>query len=84
MRKQELKNKQKIETEEEKKNRETVETIAESISSLARSVVALLKGPLNRKALIVLLANSARMNQTDVANVLTAIENLEKDWLNKK
>jgi spore germination protein GerM len=75
---------QKKETPEEKAYREVVEKIAGNISTLARAVNALLKGPLKRKALVVLLASSARLPQTTVDQVLKALEDLEGDWLNKK
>ena len=76
--------KQPVETEEQKRNREVVEGIAKNISSLCRAVVALLNGPLKKKAIIVLLAQSAQLPQNKVEEVLKAIENLETDWLNKK
>ena len=71
------------ETEEQKKNRETIEGIANNIASLAKSVNSLLNGPLKRKALVVLLASSAGLPQRTVDLVLTALSELEKDWLNK-
>lgn len=72
------------ETEEHKRNRETVESIAKNITSLARAVESLLNGPLKRKALIVLLASSSGLGQGAVQAVLTAISDLEKDWLNAR
>lgn len=70
------------ETPEEKANREMIEGIANNISSLARSVRALLNGPLNKRALTVLLASSSGLSQEKVKAVLTALENLDKEWLN--
>jgi hypothetical protein len=58
-----------------------VETIAKTLSDLAASVSALLNGPLKRRTLLILLSNSSGLSQTQVDNVLTALENLEKDWL---
>ena len=72
----------KIETPEEKKNRETTESIAKNLMSLVESIQALLKGPLKRKTLLVLLAHSSGMNQRDVDKVLQSVESLAKDWLN--
>lgn len=72
------------ETDEQKRNRETVDAIARNISALARSVAALLNGPLKRKALVVLLANSSGLSQTSVDLVLTSLSNFEKDWLNAR
>lgn len=72
----------KIETPEEKKSRETVESIATTITKLSENVAALLKGPLNRKALVTLLASSSGMSKHDIGLVLTALEDLKKDWLN--
>ena len=72
-----------IETPEQKAYRETVEKIANNIASLADAVSSLLNGPLKRKALVVLLASSARMSQESVNEVLKALESLRGDWLNK-
>ncbi len=70
------------ETDEQKRHRETVEGIARNVSALADAVTSLLNGPLKRKAISVLLAKSARMPEAQVAEVLVALENLKKDWLN--
>ena len=77
------KNKVKIETEEEKKYRELIETIAGNISTLARAVAGLLNGPLKKKALIILLAHSSGQTQFSTEKVLNALMDMEKDWLNK-
>lgn len=71
-----------IETEEQKRDREIVESIAKNIASLSRAVTSLLKGPLKKKALVVLLASSSGLPQNKVEQVLKALEELEKDWLN--
>jgi len=71
----------KNETPEEKSRRELVEGIASNLESLARSVKSLLNGPLNRKALLVLLSASSKLTQTQVGQVLTALEDLNSDWL---
>ena len=70
-----------LETDEAKNSRETVESIARNISALAKSVSALLSGPLNRKALVILLASSSGMSRGTVDDVLMALVNFEKDWL---
>lgn len=72
------------ETAEEKEARETVGRIAENIASLAKSVQALIGGPLKRRALIILLANSSGIAQTNVEKVIRGLETLEADWLNKQ
>jgi hypothetical protein len=72
-----------IETEEQKRNREIVESIANNIAKLARSVHSLLNGPLKKKALVVLLSSSAGLPQKTVETVLLALLDLETDWLNK-
>lgn len=72
------------ETEEQKRNREIVESIAGNIASLAKAVKNLLNGSLNKKALLVLLSSSSCLKQHQVESVLKALENLEADWLNKK
>lgn len=71
------------ETPEQKAYRETVEQIAGNIASLSKAVVSLLHGPLKKKALVILLASSSGQPQRVVEDVLRALEELEKDWLNK-
>lgn len=71
----------KTETPEEKQDRETVEGIAKNLERLANSVASLLRGPLNRKALVTLLARSSKLPPAQVGNVLDSLENLKKDWL---
>lgn len=71
------------ETDEAKRNRETVESIAKNIASLARSVQALINGPLKRQTLVILLANSTGLSQGAVSRVLECLVDFEKDWLNK-
>jgi len=72
------------ETPEQKAYREVVEGIAGNISALAKAVRGLLNGPLKKKALTVLLAQSSGLPQNKVDAVLKALEDLESDWLNKK
>lgn len=76
--------KQSVETPEQRANRELVEQIAGNIASLSRAVVSLLNGPLNKRAIVLLLANSSGMPQEKVSKVLRALEDLEADWLKKK
>jgi hypothetical protein len=71
------------ETEEQRRNREIVESIANNIASLARAMHSLLNGPLKKRALIVLLAQSSGLSQERVGKVIKALEELEGDWLNK-
>ncbi len=73
----------KPETAEEKQYRELVEKIAGNIASLAKAVKSLMNGPLKKRALIVLLASSAKLPQTTVEAVLKALEDLESDWLQR-
>lgn len=75
--------KQKGETPQEKAYREVVDQIAGNIGSLSKAVASLLNGPLKKRALVVLLANSSGHPQVTVEKVLKALEELEKDWLNK-
>lgn len=72
------------ETPEQKQMREATEKIALNIQSLADGVRALIKGPLNRRALVLLLASSSSVPQNKVGDVLKALETLDIDWLNKK
>ena len=64
-------------TEEQK----TTQAIADNISKLSDSVSALLNGPLNRKALLILLVASTRMTRRQVNDVLVSLEHLKKDYL---
>lgn len=69
------------ETPEEKKARETVETIATEIAKLSRQVSALLSGRLNRKAVVLLLVASSGQTQATINIVLDAISGLEEKYL---
>lgn len=71
-----------VETDEQKKNREAVQSIAKNIASLSRAVAALLNGPLKKDALVVLIANSSGLSQNNVREVLKALQELEGRWLN--
>lgn len=75
--------KAKVETEQEREYRETVQKIAGNIAMLTKAVQSLLRGPLNRRALVILLASSSRQPQTAVEAILKALESMDKDWLNK-
>lgn len=71
------------ESPEAKQNREMVESIASNLQNLCRAVQSLIKGPLKKRALVILLASSSGVPQNKVEEVLKALENLESDWLNK-
>jgi hypothetical protein len=71
------------ESDEQRKYRETVETIATNIAMLSEAVSSVLRGPLKRRTLIVLLANSSGLKQHVVESVLAAVESMQADWLNK-
>lgn len=71
------------ETEEQKRNREIVESIAGNIARLADAVSSLLNGQLKKKAIVTLLSASSKLPQNKVEEVLKALENLKADWLNK-
>lgn len=72
------------ETADQKAQREMVERIAGNIQSLTDAVRSLINGPLNRRALVILLATSSRQPQVAVEAILKALETMDKDWLNKK
>lgn len=72
------------ETPEQKAARELVEQIAGNIAALAKAVSNLINGPLKRRALVILLANSSKQSQESVEKILKALEEMESDWLNKK
>lgn len=71
----------KKETQEEKEYRESVELIASNIQQLATAVQTVLKGSLKRKTILVLLAHSSGQSQRTVDAVLTALSNMDKDFL---
>jgi len=70
-----------------------VEVLAESISSIAQGVKKLLAGPLNERALILLIQNACptvgkfpprAVTQKEVKSVLDGICSLEKEYLKPK
>lgn len=69
-----------MEPSQEKK---VIEDIADTIEKLADSVNDLLKGRLNKKALLILLAASSGMSRGTVEQVLEALKNLKTDYLSK-
>lgn len=71
------------ESEEQRKYRELVESIAGNIVALSKAVASLLNGPLKKRALVLLLASSSGQTQVAVDSILKALETLETDWLNK-
>lgn len=72
-----------VETDDQRQFREVVEKIAGNISALAKAVAGLMSGPLNKRALVILLAQSSGESQKSTEAVLGALRDLEKDWLNK-
>lgn len=70
-------------SEDEKKYRETVDTIAQEICKLSRQVGALLSGRLNRETIIILLAYHTKLPQRDIVTILNAIENMENVHIKK-
>lgn len=73
----------KEETQEQKQYRELVDTIASNIANLAKAVNGFRNGPLKKKALVILLAHSSGQTQYSTERILTALSEMEKDWLNK-
>lgn len=73
---------EKIETEEQKKNRELIEGVAKNIRNLANAVNALLNGPLKRQAIEILVTYSSKVPRAQVNAVLVALENLDSKFLN--
>lgn len=73
----------KIETPEEREAREVIEGIADNLSELSKAVKSILGGRLKRKTILVLLAHSTKMTQEKVNAVLTALENLDREYLSK-
>jgi len=69
-------------SEEHKANRELVEGIARNISALSDAADALLHGKLKRRAIVILLAHSAGLPQRQVDQVLTALVEMRKEWVN--
>lgn len=69
------------ETEEQKRQQELINEIAENIAALASSVKSLLKGRLKEKTIYVLLSHSTKLPQEKVRAVLEAAANLERDYL---
>lgn len=65
-------------SEEEKKQKETVQNIAKAISNLSGAVKALLNGPIKTKSLIVLLSWSSGVPQYQVQKILEELGNMDK------
>ncbi len=76
------KNNKKIETPEQKIQREMTETIAKNLNHLANAVKDLVNGPLKKKTILILLAHSTGLPQRDIDAVLAALTTLPKDFLN--
>ncbi len=77
--------KNKLETPEQKADREIVETMAMNIAALAKRVESLLNGPLKKKALVILLAHSSGQSQKSVEAVLNNPKNImSKDNIVRK
>lgn len=70
-----------IETPQHKQDHEMIQAIAANLSALARAVNLLMAGPLKKKALLILLASSSGQSQASVDKVITALADMEKDWL---
>lgn len=70
-----------IQLMKEEENKMMIEAIAVNIANLASSVKSLLNGPLKKKAIVILLAQSSQLPQIQVEKVLKALEDLEADWL---
>jgi acyl-CoA synthetase (NDP forming) len=71
------------ETEEQRKAREVVEAIAQSIIDLSAGVRAVLNGKLNKRAIVLLITAAAGRNvtQQQTNDILEAIANLDKSFL---
>ena len=60
----------------------TAEVMAKSIKDISEGMKALTGGRLKERAIVILLHNSCCVNVTDILKVLTAIKDLEKEYLN--
>lgn len=68
-----------------------VEVIAEHVKAISQGITKLRQGPLNDKALTLLIQHAApcdsrgtRINLTTIRDVLDGIESLEKTYLKKR
>ena len=55
--------------------------LASSIVELAKAAKRLLYGPLNDRALVVLLSDSSKVGRSDVLAVLQSLRSLERDYV---
>lgn len=69
------------ETDEQKKEREMIEEIAENISKLSRSVRALVGGRLKEETIVTLLVHTTKLPKYNVEKVLKALKDMERDHL---
>lgn len=81
----------KVVQHEEKNRQVPVEVMAESIKAISTGIKKLIAGPLNEKALILLIQHatpgigySGKPSAKEIRNVLEGIESLEKVYLRKK
>lgn len=69
------------ETDEQKREREMIEEIAENIAKLSRSVGVLLGGRLKEETIVTLLVHTTKLPKYNVEKVLKALKDLERDHL---
>ncbi len=72
----------KIETPEQKQQREMTESIARNLEALAKNVSALINGPLKKKTILILLAHSTGLPQEEISTEFSQLQALPKDFLN--
>lgn len=74
--------KENVTLEELKKLEETSEKIARDIRMISRSVKKMANSGLKRETIVTLIHSSTNISKTNVRSVLSALENLEKDFTN--
>jgi hypothetical protein len=80
----------KIKIVQEEGNEVPVEIIAKHIISISEGIKKLLNGPLNEKALLLLIQNAApstsygKIGITEIRSVIEGISSLEKTYIRKK
>lgn len=76
-----------VEVIQDEENPMPVEILAEHIKAISEGVKKLMAGPLNEKAIVLLIQHAipgtAGVRVTDIRAVLNALENLERVYLKK-
>lgn len=72
-----------LKIKQDPKNPVPAEVIADALIKLSRAIKVLEETKLNRRAIVILLSHSSRVNMTDVEKVVDSLASMETDWIKK-